>query len=91
MDWILARPQARASATTNNSGNHLKQIENPLGSSKMAATSDRSRFFIDFATWYAAIAAPNSRPLGDITQGNDAATDQPSSLRELRDPQDQAA
>jgi hypothetical protein len=91
MDWILARHQARASAITNDSGNHLNQIEDPLASSKMAGTSDRSRFFIDFATWYAAIVAPNSRPLSDITQGNDAATDQPSRIRGLRDPQDQAA
>jgi hypothetical protein len=80
MDWILAR--RRSPAPSNSSAELQKPVESLHRASDRIAISDGTRFDLDFAKWYAALAAPNSRVPGDHTKGSEVVHDQPPDIGE---------
>jgi hypothetical protein len=80
MNWILAR--RRSPAPSNSSAELQRSVEGLHRASNKIATSDGTRFDLDFAKWYAALAAPNSRVPSENTKSSEVAVDQPPEVVE---------
>jgi hypothetical protein len=67
MDWILARPRARArsAALSNDSMEHSRSVAEPQQGPDAIALPAQLRYHFDYATWYGALSGSNDCRPGD--------------------------
>jgi hypothetical protein len=93
MDWILARPRARARATalSNDSIEDSRSVAEPQQGPDAITLPAQPRNHLDYATWYAAFSGSNDCRLGDRETGGSSDAAPGIDLRDLLIPEADAA